>query len=393
MNKARGLIAPPARYGGMRDPRRLFTPFVIGRLLERQGNRCANPKCRNPVTTLQAHHLYAHCLGGPTVENNGIVLCRACHAMVHRGLVPLLLLVAWRTHAAMPIGYASDDETMATVRAAPVTLGLRTGARMATLNNCLVAAHQAISETAKHAILGQAMLAKAAVLADVEDSVSAPLHARLGARSHRLGNALPFTSAAIAAGRSISDHSVVVRALHYRAIAAEACGSPAQALRVLIRARDSCRYVDGTLRPHGYHELSTPSRILRACGLARARCNGSPTLARMEYEEGFRLAERLGSEFDYNEARVRVVQLYDAIGDTCSRDDALTDLIQTTNQFDPDTALLIGRLWVEHLIRYRKLDEAQRVLEEQLALAAERGHHAHQLRLLGLATKLDEAHA
>jgi phage terminase large subunit GpA-like protein len=53
-------------------------------LMKRDRYRCCVPGCDNRLW-LHVHHLKYHCRGGATVPENLVVLCSACHRLIHAG--------------------------------------------------------------------------------------------------------------------------------------------------------------------------------------------------------------------------------------------------------------------------------------------------------------------
>ena len=64
--------------------RRQVTPAERRHLLRRDGYRCQTPGCGNHLW-LEVHHIEFYAEGGLTVPRNLVMLCRGCHANVHRG--------------------------------------------------------------------------------------------------------------------------------------------------------------------------------------------------------------------------------------------------------------------------------------------------------------------
>lgn len=63
---------------------RCATPAQRRHLIRRERYCCASPGCQNH-TWLEAHHLIAYAAGGVTLPSNLIMLCSACHRLVHEG--------------------------------------------------------------------------------------------------------------------------------------------------------------------------------------------------------------------------------------------------------------------------------------------------------------------
>jgi hypothetical protein len=76
--------------------RRKTTPVSTRVLvLHEAGYRCANPACRTPLT-LDIHHLEYVSRGGTDDPANLLPLCPNCHALHHRGAIPLESVRAWK---------------------------------------------------------------------------------------------------------------------------------------------------------------------------------------------------------------------------------------------------------------------------------------------------------
>lgn len=68
---------------------------VKQQVLHESGYKCANPRCRYPVT-LDVHHLEYVSAGGSDAPENLLPLCPTCHAEHHRGVIPTESLRAWK---------------------------------------------------------------------------------------------------------------------------------------------------------------------------------------------------------------------------------------------------------------------------------------------------------
>ena len=64
--------------------RRKVTPAERRQILRRDGFCCQTPGCGNHLW-LEVHHIEFYSEGGLTVPPNLVMLCRGCHANVHRG--------------------------------------------------------------------------------------------------------------------------------------------------------------------------------------------------------------------------------------------------------------------------------------------------------------------
>jgi len=63
---------------------RLFTPAIRKALGVRDGG-CAHPGCGRPVSWCDAHHIEPWSSGGITSLDNGVLLCRYHHGLIHHG--------------------------------------------------------------------------------------------------------------------------------------------------------------------------------------------------------------------------------------------------------------------------------------------------------------------
>ena len=63
---------------------RLFTPAIRKALGIRDGG-CAHPGCGRPVSWCDAHHIRPWSQGGTTSLDNGVLLCRLHHTLLHHG--------------------------------------------------------------------------------------------------------------------------------------------------------------------------------------------------------------------------------------------------------------------------------------------------------------------
>lgn len=68
---------------------------VTIKVLHECAYKCANPRCRYPLT-LDRHHLNEHSKGGSDTPDNLLALCPNCHADHHAGKIPIGTLRAWK---------------------------------------------------------------------------------------------------------------------------------------------------------------------------------------------------------------------------------------------------------------------------------------------------------
>lgn len=100
---------------------------VTLRVLHEAGYKCANPRCRYPIT-LDRHHLVPSGKGGPDTADNLLALCPNCHAEHHAGKIPEATLRAWKM-LLVTVNEAYDRRTVDLLLAVykAVTLGLSGG--------------------------------------------------------------------------------------------------------------------------------------------------------------------------------------------------------------------------------------------------------------------------
>lgn len=70
-------------------------PSVRMQALHEAGFKCANPRCRYPIT-LEVHHLHYVSEGGSNDPSNLLPLCPNCHQEHHAGSIPTDSLRAWK---------------------------------------------------------------------------------------------------------------------------------------------------------------------------------------------------------------------------------------------------------------------------------------------------------
>jgi len=64
-------------------------------VLHESGYKCGNPICRT-IITLDIHHLELVSEGGDNSSDNLLPLCPNCHALHHKGEIPIESLRAWK---------------------------------------------------------------------------------------------------------------------------------------------------------------------------------------------------------------------------------------------------------------------------------------------------------
>jgi len=371
-DRARGLFAPPIRLAEYRDPIRFFKSETLASLLRSSGHKCSNPHC-DFGELLQAHHIFAHSLGGRSVLKNGIILCSSCHSLVHRGVIPLETLVHWKkaySRIDENVTY-NADELWCRVRSVPLSVTLAGHERLVKLNKYLAIGNNLKDTTAKHFIFGEIMLAKAAVLNDSYRDVGSNVETATESMKVRHKRILPFGSAAKFFGSQINSPAIVVRALHYRSIAYETSGSPSRSLRALRDAQRVCERVSPAGHPKQFHELSTPSQILRAVALARAKSGGSASQAQKDYEKGLALAEKFDETITWDEARMRRVQLDLLLGRYTQAEDKLDRISDEISGLDHNSRLIAQRLRIELLVkRKERIDRVGPMIDAALQEAS-----------------------
>jgi hypothetical protein len=75
--------------------RKALSVAVKHQVLHEAGYKCGNPVCRT-ILTLEIHHLERVADGGGDGPENLLALCPNCHALHHRGEIPLESLRAWK---------------------------------------------------------------------------------------------------------------------------------------------------------------------------------------------------------------------------------------------------------------------------------------------------------
>jgi hypothetical protein len=75
--------------------RKALPQDVRRRILHEAGYMCGNPVCRT-IVTLDIHHLVPVSDSGNNEPENLLVLCPNCHALHHRGGVPVESLRTWK---------------------------------------------------------------------------------------------------------------------------------------------------------------------------------------------------------------------------------------------------------------------------------------------------------
>lgn len=76
-------------------PRKKLKVDVRSVVLHEAAYKCANPRCRYPIT-LDIHHLEELGKGGPDDPENLLALCPICHREHHSKIIPIESLRAWK---------------------------------------------------------------------------------------------------------------------------------------------------------------------------------------------------------------------------------------------------------------------------------------------------------
>jgi hypothetical protein len=92
-------------------PKRKSLPVDVRSLvLHESGYKCGNPVCRS-ILTLEIHHLVPLAKDGDDEPDNLLALCPNCHALHHKGEIPISSIRAWKL-LQLAINEAYDKRTM-----------------------------------------------------------------------------------------------------------------------------------------------------------------------------------------------------------------------------------------------------------------------------------------
>jgi HNH endonuclease len=95
----------------VRPSKRTQIPADVRRaVLIEAGYQCAVPTCRT-ILALDVHHLVRIADGGPNTIENLIALCPTCHALHHRGVIPLEAIRVWKV-TLEALSHAFDQRTI-----------------------------------------------------------------------------------------------------------------------------------------------------------------------------------------------------------------------------------------------------------------------------------------
>jgi len=353
-DRSQGLFAPPKRFRDFLDPMRSFSESTLAEIYAIQGYACSNPFCEFKQLPLQAHHIFAHSLGGKSILSNALILCESCHNLIHRGAVPLDVILKWKNFSNENFDYfypPDPDELWCKVRSIPLSTILSGHERLFHLNKLLIQTNYLKSTNARDFILAEIMLAKVAVLSDSYRVVRGGMEFSKQAMDTRYRRILPFGSSAKYFGDKVKSSAITVRALHYRSNAFSTLGNLKKSLRTLKQAWEICQIVSPEGKPNEFHELSTPSRILRNIALIRARLKGSSYQSENEYNLGLSLAEKYGDVNDFEEANLRYIQLKMSLGKICEAERELDKISDNLSAMDTNTKLIGIRMRIEILIK------------------------------------------
>jgi HNH endonuclease len=389
-DRSAGLFAPPRRFWSDLDRVRNFSRAVRRELRDLHMGCCSNPFCDSPGAKLQVHHIYAHSLGGKSVINNAVILCETCHSLVHRGVVPLTVILDWKRNLSkalyIQVADSDSDELLHNVRSVPISNTLTSWERLICLNTYLSKAQFIRQSNIRNFILGQVMLAKAAVLNDSYRDVRDSMELAVKAMRKRYRKILPFGASAVYFGKEVNSPAIMVRALHYRSIAYETCGNLESSLKALLYAKDICKDVSPHGDPSQFHELSTPARIIRAIAIVRAKLNSQNNLSEREYKHGLQLDERYGSPIDLQEAQIRFIQLRIALGKYSEAERDLDGIWDNQLTLAPNAKAIAYRLRIELLLRRKaNVSDLDMLIDNALREATwfrlyRQEHHLHCLR-------------
>lgn len=79
----------------MAKARKALKVDVRAAVLHAAGYKCGNPSCRN-ILTIDVHHIVAVAQDGGDEVENLLALCPYCHALHHRGEIPIESIRAWK---------------------------------------------------------------------------------------------------------------------------------------------------------------------------------------------------------------------------------------------------------------------------------------------------------
>ncbi|MGD2111692.1 MAG: HNH endonuclease signature motif containing protein, partial [Phycisphaerae bacterium] len=288
-----------------RDDQRLFTGSELRALMAESNRRCCHPCCDSPYLSLQAHHMIYHSRGGITRRENGLLLCRNCHAMLHDGFMPPRLVFALKRPDASEGIMAEIElndadallERVEVVRHTPLT----PAAKFTLLNDILVDANFLRSTTGKFIVLAHALVAKGAVLNDQTPPVRATLASTLAAMDNRRLWSQMLSSRAARYARKFGDDWLAARALHAIAVCYNArnrfSSSVAAHRRVLRFLGSRASSVRDCERAEMFR-----GRILREMGVCMAKHTERSTHATRRVGESLDMATAIGDPHDIDDA-------------------------------------------------------------------------------------------
>lgn len=354
--------------------------------------RCSHPCCDSPFLSLQAHHMIFHSRGGITRRENGLLLCRNCHSLLHDGFMPPRLVFAMKRRGnsgglKAGIGYQDADalfERIEIVRHTPLT----PAAKFTLLNDILVDANFLSSTAGKFMVLAHALVAKAAVLNDQTPPVRATLASTLTAMDNRRLWSQILSSRAARYARKIGDDWLAIRALHAIAVCYNArnrFSSSVAAHRRVLRFLDSRG--SSFMNRESAHMLR--GRVLREMGVCMAKHTERSTHAPRRVNESLDMASALGDPHDIDDALVRCCEAATFLNDLREASTVLGRLYGRWSGMDANLKAIVIKLDARLAIAVGKRADAEELVSRGSRWCESHGIHHQAYHFARLAWNLE----
>jgi len=358
-------------HPSLRDPIRTYSGATNYELVAECGGRCSHPMCDYSYLSLKAHHIIHHSRGGFTIKENGLMLCRKCHDLLHDGFVPQRLAflfkywIASGKAASLCVEKVSADELVNHAEKIKAEKNLSVNEKFTQLNDILIAANFLPSRNERYFVFINAIAAKVSILSDGVSPLCYSLGAMLASMNYRRKWAQILAANASKYANEINHHWLALYFSHSRAVGfnartrfEDAVAEFKKALNLLDKMpifksdRDKIQQVK--------------SRLLREMAICRAKEKQNSWKAKNEILTSFDMAEALGDPHNIDDALVRCVEGFIYLGEFSKAEVYLDKLYENWSRLDDHLKAITMKMDARLALAQDRIGRAEEMTEKGL---------------------------
>lgn len=338
--------------------------------------------------SLEAHHIIFHARGGLTHPDNGLLVCKNCHAAFHESLVARRLAFEIKRHLRQRGYYpyieikAAPEELVQQINAIQQQNVLPTD-RFQRINDVIICANFLPCPPDRNFVFGHALLAKVSILSDGTWPLRSNLEDTLESMKNRRLWGQILAAKAMNYGKRINDFWLVARSFHARAVGFNAQNRFLDAVRAHRRLLS---YVDGVMNSNGKGDRLEMfrGRILREMGACMAKDSVGSSGARRYAATSLELAKALGDPHDIDDALIRCCETETFLGDFAHAHKVLERLYSDWHRMDANLRAITTKLDARLAIAEGEMANAEELIAQGLAFCREHGvnHQAYHFARL-----------